>query len=332
MPFTDAFTHGEVDVEVGSSGQQFKLLFDPGSSNTWVGTRKKYEESSTSTKTSNAVSVAYGSGHFSGLEYMDLLTLVGVSINQSIGVATSSEGFTVVDGLLGLGPTSLTKGTLIPNADEQIPTIIDNLVNRGYVQDSIITINNQSIVFGAPPSSADGATYIPITQTAPASNFWGVDASFSYGANTVSPPTFGIVDHGSTLTLLTSSSFSKFLTETGSKVDDSTGLPMLASCGGLDPIILSVGQDNITIPVEQYRWPAELNNDIGGNGDNCYLGIGDLGSDFDNLHSGPATQFRPSSFIMAAKGDNVNFILGFNTLKHFTVILDGDNSRIGIKA
>ncbi|KFY94364.1 hypothetical protein V500_03310 [Pseudogymnoascus sp. VKM F-4518 (FW-2643)] len=256
LPFTDAFTHGEVNVEIGSPGRQYKLLFDPGSSNTWVGAQKKYEETSTSTKTGDAVAVAYGSGQLSGEEYMDSLTLMGVSINQSIGAATSSKGFDTVDGILGLGPTSLTNGTLIPNSNEEIPTIIDNLVNQGHVEGSIITINNQSIIFGAPPASADGATYVPITRTAPASNFWGVDASFAYGAKTVSPPTSGIVDHGSTLTLLTSSSFSNFLTETGAKADLTTGLPMLASCAGLDPIILSLGQENITIPVEQYRWPA----------------------------------------------------------------------------
>lgn len=68
LPFTDASTHGEVNVEIGSPGRQYKLLFDPGSSNTWVGAQKKYEETSTSTKTGDAVAVAYGSGKFSGEE------------------------------------------------------------------------------------------------------------------------------------------------------------------------------------------------------------------------------------------------------------------------
>ena len=48
-------------------------------------------------------SVTYGSGEFSGNEVTDTVTLAPglVITGQSIGVATSSEGFEGVDGILG---------------------------------------------------------------------------------------------------------------------------------------------------------------------------------------------------------------------------------------
>jgi cathepsin E len=93
---------------------------DTGSSNTWVGAGKKYVRTSTSVQTSDRVvclalyrfgsppdkflqSVTYGSGEFSGNEFTDTVSLgSGLTITkQSIGVATSSQGFQGVDGILG---------------------------------------------------------------------------------------------------------------------------------------------------------------------------------------------------------------------------------------
>ena len=49
-------------------------------------------------------SVSYGSGYFEGEEYTDTVTLGdGLTITkQSIGVASYAEGFSGVDGILGL--------------------------------------------------------------------------------------------------------------------------------------------------------------------------------------------------------------------------------------
>lgn len=48
-------------------------------------------------------SVTYGSGDFSGNEFTDTVSLGGglTITKQSIGVATSSDGFEGVDGILG---------------------------------------------------------------------------------------------------------------------------------------------------------------------------------------------------------------------------------------
>jgi cathepsin E len=94
LPIDDEFTYIIVEVGVGSPTRDFTLLADTGSSNTWVGAQKSYQESETSKETGNHVSVSYSSGEFSGTEYTDTWLMGGVEVTeQFIGVATKSEGF-----------------------------------------------------------------------------------------------------------------------------------------------------------------------------------------------------------------------------------------------
>jgi hypothetical protein len=56
---------------------------------------------------------------------------------QGIGVATEAEGFENVDGILGLGPTDLTIGTL-SNATQAVPTVTDELFSQGKIPRNLI--------------------------------------------------------------------------------------------------------------------------------------------------------------------------------------------------
>lgn len=327
LAFTDLYTVGVVNVDIGSPGTQYSLIFDPGSSNTWVGAEKKYVSTSTSRKTSDTVAVKYGSGNFTGVEYFDTITLNHkVSFNQSIGVATASNGITDADGLLGLGPTELTLGTLSPDKDKMIPTVADNLFSEGDVESSTITIVNKTITFG--PTPLQDVMYAPITSVIGASTYWGIDASFSYGPNSLVTSTVGIIDHGSTAIMLPTSAYKELLRLTNATAHADTGLPEVTPCDKLAPIILTVAGVDISIPVAEYRWPAEKNVAIGGDAKKCYLAVTDIGSDVDGLRRGPVG-FRQSS-VQGEMATAVKFVLGYNTLKHFGVVLDRDNSQIGI--
>ena len=47
--------------------------------------------------------------------------------------------------------------------------------------------------------------YVPITSTSPASAYWGIDQTLTYGENTkILDSTAGIVDTGTTLVLIAS--------------------------------------------------------------------------------------------------------------------------------
>lgn len=328
LPFTDLYTFGVVNVDIGSPGTQYSLIFDPGSSNTWVGAGKKYVSTASSQKTSDTVAVQYGTGNFSGVEYIDTLTLNKVSFNQSIGVANTSNGIDDVDGLLGLGPTDLTIGTLSPDKSKSIPTVADNLYSEGDVESSTVTIVNKTITFG--PTPLEDVLYAPITKTPGASTFWGIDASFSYDQANLVKSTVGIIDHGSTAIMFPTSAYKELLRLTNATAHADTGLPEVTPCDKLAPIILTVAGVNISIPVEHYRWPAEKNVAIGGDAKKCYLAITDIGSGSESLRKGPVG-FRQSSVQGQAGLDTaVKFVLGYNTLKHFGVVLDTDNSQIGI--
>lgn len=86
---------------------------DHPASNTWCGAQSRCEGTSTGKSTGGRVSVSYGSGSFSGSEYTDVVEFGGLTVrSQSIGAASSAQGFQGVDGILGLGPVELTESTV----------------------------------------------------------------------------------------------------------------------------------------------------------------------------------------------------------------------------
>lgn len=81
--------------------------------------------------------------------------------NQSIGVASTAQGFSDVDGILGIGPVDLTQGTV--GSNQPVPTVTDNLFAQG-------TIANDSIGIFYQPTTDSGALNGELT-------FGGVDTS-----------------------------------------------------------------------------------------------------------------------------------------------------------
>lgn len=131
-----------------------------------------------------------------------------------------------------------------------IPTVTDNLKSEGKIEKESIGISyvpttgtnlaNGELTFGSEDSSKYATilvislppwlnpltrytgeiTYVPITSTSPASNYWGIDQSVSYGSTTIMSTSAGIVDTGTTLLLLSSGAFKKYTTATGAKMDE----------------------------------------------------------------------------------------------------------------
>ena len=62
--------------------------------------------------------------------------------------------------------------------------------------------------------------YVPITPTSPASAYWGIDQTLTYGENTkILDSTAGIVDTGTTLLLIATDAFQAYEKATGAKMD-----------------------------------------------------------------------------------------------------------------
>ncbi|KAF8902546.1 aspartic protease [Gymnopilus junonius] len=313
-------------IGVGSPATTYNLIVDTGSSNTWVGAGTEYVETSTSTQTSNSVYVSYGSGSFSGIEYTDTVT-IGSSLTiteQSIGVASSSTGFDSVDGILGIGPLDLTEGTLSPDYSSTIPTVTDNLFFQGIISAHSIGISfepsqtgadlNGEITWGGVYSSkyTGSITYIPVTSTSPANEYWGINQSIKYGTSTtILSSTAGIVDTGTTLILIATNGFNKYKSATGATLDNNTGLLAISSANfnKLSSLFFTTGGTTFELTANAQIWPRALNNDIGGTASKIYLITSDLGSN---------------------SGEGLDFINGQSFLERFYSVFDTANNRVGL--
>ncbi|TFK35979.1 aspartic protease [Crucibulum laeve] len=312
-------------VGVGSPATTFSLLIDTGSSNTWVGATQPFVRTSTSVQTSNRVSVTYGSGSFSGTEFTDQVTIApGLVIpNQSIGVASRSQGFEGVDGILGIGPVDLTLGTLSPATSSLIPTVTDNLFSRGIITANEIGISfeptttveslNGELTWGGTDSSkfTGSIGFSPITSTSPANEFWGINQSIRYGTSTtILASTAGIVDTGTTLVLIATDGFNRYVRATGAVNDATTGLLRLTSAqfANLQSLFFTTNGVAFELTANAQLWPRSLNTAIGGTAGSIYLIVADLGS--------------PS-------GEGFDFVDGFAFLERFYSVFDTTNKRVG---
>ncbi|TBU30450.1 aspartic peptidase A1 [Dichomitus squalens] len=315
-----------INVEVGTPPTTYSLLVDTGSSNTWVGAGKSFVQSSTTRQTRDAVSVTYGSGFFEGTEFTDTVSLGGgLTINgQSIGVATESEGFDGVDGIVGIGPVDLTVGTLSPDTTTTIPTVTDNLFSQGVITEDLVSVSfeptteasvvNGELTFGGTDSSkfTGAINFVPITTTSPASEFFGINQSIKYGTSTsILSTTAGIVDTGTTLILIATDALSKYQRATGAVPDNATGLLRLtqAQFAKLQSLFFTIGGVTFELTPNAQIWPRALNTAIGGNANSVYLIVGSIGT--------------PS-------GEGLDFINGQTFLERFYAVFDTANSRIGI--
>ncbi|KAL5512770.1 hypothetical protein ACEPAG_3036 [Sanghuangporus baumii] len=324
---TDSAVTYTMQVGIGSPATEYTLLIDTGSSNTWVGADKQYVRTSTSQDTGRTIQVSYGSGSFSGEEYTDTVALGDELVieRQGLGVARSAQGFDGVDGILGIGPVDLTEGTVRGN--QPVPTVTDNLYSQGTIPTESIGISynpttgsssslmNGELTFGGvDPSKLMGEiTYVPITSTSPASAYWGIDQSITYG-NSGTPilnTTAGIVDTGTTLLYLATDAFQAYQRATRATLDQTTGLLRLSAreYSNLQSLFFQIGGTTFEMTPNAQIWPRSLNSELGGDNDSIYLVAADNGQN---------------------SGQGLDFINGFVWLQRFYTVFDTTNSRVGV--
>ncbi|KAJ7849378.1 aspartic peptidase A1 [Mycena olivaceomarginata] len=301
-------------VGVGSPATFYDLVVDTGSSNTWIGAGNNYVVTSTSTQTSSSVV---------STEYTDQVTLApGLVISkQSIGVASSSSGFDEgIDGILGLGPVGLTAGTLSPDSESLIPTVMDNLVSQGTITNNLFGISflpatieddtNGSIAFGGIDRTrfTGEIAYTPVTSTSPASGYWGHRPGD--GTTSILASTAGIVDTGSTLIHLATDGFNRYKSATGGVLDATTGLLTITATqyAALQNLNFIIDGVTYALTPNAQIWPRSLNTAINGTASSIYLVVIDSGS--------------PS-------GKGLDFVNGYAFLERFYSVHDTDNNRIG---
>eukprot|EP01002_Notosolenus_urceolatus_P001551 NODE_1403_length_1429_cov_185.150725_g1168_i0.p1 GENE.NODE_1403_length_1429_cov_185.150725_g1168_i0~~NODE_1403_length_1429_cov_185.150725_g1168_i0.p1 ORF type:complete len:379 (+),score=163.45 NODE_1403_length_1429_cov_185.150725_g1168_i0:111-1247(+) len=174
------------NVSLGTPPQTFSLVMDTGSANLWVSDsscsdqgcsnmHKFYSKrSATFQSTTTPFNLQYGTGSCSGDFAYDNLGMTAKSgpfvKKQEFGLATTVAAFFSstfdVDGIFGLGLTSMAVGT--------VPTPVDNLVSQGIMSKKLFAValasdnsTASTIDFGfTDPKKHSGALkYVPISKT-----------------------------------------------------------------------------------------------------------------------------------------------------------------------
>ncbi|MBW3974021.1 pepsin-like aspartyl protease, partial [Neisseria meningitidis] len=139
------------EISLGTPEQNFKVIFDTGSSNLWVPSSKcswlsiacwlhnRYTSSASSTYVANGTkfSIEYGSGSMTGFLSQDTLTLAGTKVvDQVFAEATMEPGITFVaskfDGLLGLAFQDIAVDDVVPP--------FQNMIAEDLVETSAFTV------------------------------------------------------------------------------------------------------------------------------------------------------------------------------------------------
>ncbi|KAE9372610.1 putative cathepsin E [Stipitochalara longipes BDJ] len=299
-------------------GNTWQLIVDTGSSNTWCGAQTSCEKTSTGKSTGGSVSVSYGSGSFSGTEYTDTVSFAGLTVtSQSIGAASTSSGFSGVDGIIGFGPVDLTEDT-VSNANT-VPTFMDNLYSQGSISTEVLGVSfqpesgsdtddtNGELTLGGTDSTkyTGTLTYFPKLTSGDASPYWGISiASFTYGSTTLASSASGIVDTGTTLIYIPTSAYNKFLSAAGGKTDSSSGLAVFTK-KPTSNFGIKFGSTTYTLTPAQYLVPSAQYSNFGLSSSKYYAWINDGGS------------------------SGVNTIIGQKFLENYYAVFDTTNSRIG---
>ena len=190
------------------------LLIDTGSSYTWLGSDQPYAQTSDAQDQNRTFSIRYGSGQAEGEHWKANCQFQGVSgsrmNNQGFGVASSSSGFGNVDGILGIGPTPLSSGTV--QGLGQIPTVIDTLKRQNRIPNAVVAAsftpntkgtaeNRGSLALGGVDSSKFKVGSLVYTNKINSNPYWGAKINkFTYatstGTKTLATNPTGIVDTG----------------------------------------------------------------------------------------------------------------------------------------
>ncbi|XP_034486466.1 lysosomal aspartic protease-like [Drosophila innubila] len=273
-------------ITIGTPPQNFKVLFDSGSSNLWVPSNScssyacevhnQYDSSASSTYEANgeSFSIQYGTGSLSGILSADTVDVNGLTISgQTFAEATNEPGTNfndaLFDGILGMAYQTIAQDNVVPP--------FYNMVDQGLVDDSVFsfylardgtsTTQGGELIFGGSDSSlySGELTYVPVSEQ----GYWQFTmASADIDGNNLCDDCQAIADTGTSLIVAPAAAY-----ETLSEIlnVDSEGMVDCSTVSSLPVITFSIGSGTFDLEPSAYIIQSD---------GNCQSSFQYMGTDF----------------------------------------------------
>ncbi|KAK0485092.1 acid protease [Armillaria novae-zelandiae] len=288
-------------IQMGTPPQDFLLLMDSGSADTWVGGENCQSEdgggcgnhnflgstSSSSFQDQNTqFQVTYGTGAVQGDIVKDNVVVAGLSLDaHTFGVATAetvdfSSDSTPFDGLMGLAQSTLSnQGVLTPVESLASAGLIDAAITSFKISRLADNLNDGEVTFGALDTSKFDSNTLVTVDNQSQDGFWegAMDSITVDGTDTGLSNRLAILDTGTTLIIAPQSDATavhQLISGAQSAGQGSFTIPCTTNAS----VALTFGGQEFTIDTRDLAFqPVDANDPTG----DCVSGIssGNIGAD-----------------------------------------------------
>jgi len=305
-------------ISLGTPAQNFKMLFDTGSSDLWVMNSvstctscnhsypyTKYDHSKSSTYQANNTIFKdhYGKGNATGYLSSDILTLAGLKVRVTFGEAVQVDSPGISDGIFGLAYRSLSQeGVLPPFSVLWQEGVLDEYLFSIYLQRTT-TAYGELLLGGINANHYRGSIYYtPIVDEAwyviEMSGGAEVNGQYYYGA------TRAIIDSGTSFLVGPPTDIANIAASLGASYSTYYGVYVVSCTASLSDVYFSLGSGSdyklCGVSASSYRYQYQ---------DICYLGM--EGGNVQDQYGNPM------------------WILGDVFMREWYTIFDVGNSRMG---
>eukprot|EP01063_Lacrimia_lanifica_P038403 TRINITY_DN817_c0_g1_i12.p3 TRINITY_DN817_c0_g1~~TRINITY_DN817_c0_g1_i12.p3 ORF type:complete len:371 (+),score=196.41 TRINITY_DN817_c0_g1_i12:47-1159(+) len=253
-------------IQLGTPAQDFKVIFDTGSSNLWVPGPKpllfnhprRYHADASSTYVQNgtAFKIQYGSGALQGVVDEDVMTLGGATARVQFGESTKEPGIqwqvAQFDGICGLGWPTIAVDGLEPPFFKLMDQKAVSKGSFAFYLTGTPGEGSELVLGGTDPAHHSGDFhYVPVTRK----GYWQVlGDKVTVGGESVGTNIQAVIDSGTSLNAFPKSVAAAINAKLGC-TPNFAGECMWKTCpaaGSLPDLVLTMGGKDFALSQEDY--------------------------------------------------------------------------------